>query len=146
MDLGERGSPPGSTIISKIRSCSELDVNGDIRYKFIFFLFILEGIRVDDENLALDVIAEVGPGQDFLMHEHTFERMRSQSKTEIFDRKSRDAWIEATDGKTTAEVATEKAMEIINNHQPSPLPPGAEETMDEMVKEFEAKLRADHNH
>jgi len=106
-------------------------------------LKIVGGIRVDDENLALDVIAEVGPGQDFLMHEHTFERMRSQSKTEIFDRRSREAWIEATDGKTTAEVASKKAMEIISNHQPSPLPPGAEETMDEMVGEFEARLRSE---
>ncbi len=89
------------------------------------------------------MIAEVDPGQDFLMHEHTFERMRSQSKTEIFGRKSRESWIEATDGKTTAEVATEKAMEIINNHQSSPLPPGAEETMDAMVAEFEARLRSE---
>jgi trimethylamine--corrinoid protein Co-methyltransferase len=91
----------------------------------------------------LDVIAEVGPGRDFLMHEHTFARMRSQSKTQIFDRRAREAWIEATDGKTTAEVATEKAMEIINNHQPSLLPPGAEETMDVMVGEFEARLRSE---
>ena len=108
-------------------------------------LKIVEGIRVDDENLALDVIAEVGPGRDFLLHEHTFEGMRRQSTTEIFDRRSKEAWIETTGGMTTAEVATEKAMEIINNYQPLPLPPGAEKTMDEMVGEFEAKLRADYN-
>jgi hypothetical protein len=34
-------------------------------------------------------------------------------------------------------------MEIIKNHQPSSLPPGAEETMDEMVGEFEVRLRSE---
>jgi len=42
------------------------------------------------------------------------------------------------------EVATEKANEIIDNHQPPPLPTGAAETTYEMMAEFEARLRAEH--
>lgn len=104
---------------------------------------IVEGVIVDDENLALDIITEVGPDQSYLTHEHTFERMRTQSKAEIFNRKSRDTWLEADNGKTAAEVATKKAKEIIESHQPSPLPHGAEQTMNEMVAEFESQLRAE---
>lgn len=104
---------------------------------------IVEGVIVDDENLALDIITEVGPGQSYLTHAHTFERMRTQSKAEIFNRKPRDTWLEADNGKTAAEVATKKAKEIIESHQPSPLPHGAEQTMNEMVAEFESKLRAE---
>jgi hypothetical protein len=36
-----------------------------------------------------------------------------------------------------------KVNNNINNHQPSSLPPGAEETMDEMVGEFEVRLRSE---
>jgi len=104
---------------------------------------IVEGVIVDDENLALDIITEVSPGESFLTHAHTFEGMRTQSGSEIFNRKSRDTWIEIDDGKTCVEIATEKAMEIIESHRPPPLPHGAEQTMNEMVAEFESKLSAE---
>jgi trimethylamine:corrinoid methyltransferase-like protein len=71
--------------------------------------------------------------------------MRTQSKAIVFDRRSREGWYEATGGKGAAEVATEKAMEIIKNHQPYPLPAGAAEIMDEMVAEFETRLRIEHD-
>ncbi len=37
----------------------------------------LQGIPVNDDTLAIDTIKEVGPGGDYLMHEHTFNHMRS---------------------------------------------------------------------
>jgi trimethylamine--corrinoid protein Co-methyltransferase len=79
------------------------------------------------------------------MHEHTYAGMCTQSQTNVFDRRSREEWYEATSGKGVAEIATERAMEIIENHQPYPLPAGAEEIMDEMVAEFENRLRIEHD-
>ena len=38
------------------------------------------------------------------------------------------------------ERAYETAIDIIQNHKPYPLPEGAPETMDEIVKEFEEEL------
>jgi hypothetical protein len=43
------------------------------------------------------------------------------------------------------DFATEKAMEIIENHQPYPLPAGTAEIMDEMVAEFETRLKIEHD-
>jgi trimethylamine--corrinoid protein Co-methyltransferase len=46
----------------------------------------VQGFEVDDDSLALDVIKEIGPGGHFLMHEHTFDRMRDQSRTMFWRR------------------------------------------------------------
>jgi len=45
--------------------------------------------------------------------------------------------MEITSGASMRERAYEAAIDIIQNHQPYPLPEGASEAMDEIVKEFE---------
>ena len=80
----------------------------------------VQGFQVTDDSLALDVIKEIGPGGHFLMHQHTFDLMKTQSRPEIIDRRSRDVW--ETAGATTAyERATKKAQWILENHKPEPL-------------------------
>ena len=80
----------------------------------------VHGIPVSDETLALDVIKEIGPGGHFLMHKHTRDGMRSQSRPEIIDRKSREVWEKK--GSTTAyERAVAKAQWILENHKPESL-------------------------
>ncbi|MEW6266054.1 MAG: trimethylamine methyltransferase family protein [Thermodesulfobacteriota bacterium] len=56
---------------------------------------VLKGIEVDDEHLALDVIAEVGPGGNFIMTEHTIKHMKSEyfQGNGVSDRKIRDKWV-----------------------------------------------------
>jgi len=81
----------------------------------------VQGFRVNDDTLALDVIKEIGPGGHYLMHEHTLKGMKSQSQPELIDRQMREAWEKA--GATTAyERATAKAKWILENHKPDPLP------------------------
>ena len=81
----------------------------------------VEGIKVTDDTLALDVIKEIGPGGHFLMHDHTLAGMGNQSKPELIDRQTREVWEKA--GSTTAyERATAKAKWILENHKPDPLP------------------------
>ncbi|MFW6135517.1 MAG: trimethylamine methyltransferase family protein [Chloroflexota bacterium] len=56
---------------------------------------VRRGINVDEENLALDVVAEVGPGGTFIDTMHTLERMRTTALLpEIADRDARDQWEE----------------------------------------------------
>ncbi len=98
------------------------------------------GIEISDEKLAMDVIHEVGPGGAYISHEHSLRSMRSQSHSKLFDRRSRDDWMEITNGASMGERAYEAAIDIIQNHQPYPLPEGAPETMDEIIKEFEKEL------
>ena len=54
---------------------------------------VLEGIEVTDETLALGLILEKGPGQDFLAEPHTVEHMRREFFVpRLANRKKRAAW------------------------------------------------------
>ena len=39
---------------------------------------VIGGIEVNDETLATDLMIEKGPGEDFMMEEHTLRHMRSE--------------------------------------------------------------------
>lgn len=82
----------------------------------------MQGISVNDNTLAVDVISLVGAGKDFLGQRHTRDFMaREQSKTELIDRRMRGTWVNRG-AKSMAERANEKAIEILENHKPIPLP------------------------
>jgi trimethylamine--corrinoid protein Co-methyltransferase len=81
----------------------------------------INGFSVDAESLAVDIIGEVGPAKDFLMHDHTFRHMRSQSKPELIDRKGMEEW-KTSGGKDIYVRATQAARSILDNHRPEPLP------------------------
>ena len=98
----------------------------------------LRGVAVNDESLAMDVIHEVGPGGAYITHDHSLSTMRSQSQSKLFDRRSRNDWMELTHGEYIQEQAYREVINILQNHQPPELPQGAAETMQEIVKEFEA--------
>lgn len=103
--------------------------------------YTVEGIAVNDDTLALDVIKEIGPGGDYLMHDHTYEGMRSQSRPELIDRRMREDW--ETDGATTAyERALEKARWILETHHPDPLPDKILQEIRTIVEETEAEIKS----
>ena len=82
---------------------------------------VLNGIPVDDENLAVDIIHDVGPLKDFLAQKHTLKHMRSQSQPSLIDRRRRSKWQELG-GTDIYERAAAKAREILETHEPDPLP------------------------
>jgi len=76
----------------------------------------VEGIRVDDDTLAFDLIEQVGPGGNFVAARHTRHFMRSEHyQPSLSDRKSREKW-EAEGRKTTWEKAAEMVQQIVDNH------------------------------
>ncbi len=82
--------------------------------------FTLNGIPVTGNTLAANVIREVGPFGDFLGHEHTLAGMRTQSVSELIDRRGRSAW--ETEGATDCYTrATAKARLVLETHKPEPL-------------------------
>jgi trimethylamine--corrinoid protein Co-methyltransferase len=96
----------------------------------------VNGIRVDDDTLALDVIREVGSSGDYLCQKHTLTHMRSQSRPEFIDRTMREKWEKA--GSLTAhQRAMQKVKHILENHRPTPLPQNVLNTIAEIVKEAE---------
>jgi trimethylamine--corrinoid protein Co-methyltransferase len=101
----------------------------------------INGIEITDEKLAMDVIHEVGHGGAYITHEHSLRTMRSQSQTRLFDRRSRNDWMEHTQGKKLRDQAYEAALEILQKHQPYALPDGASASMNDIVTEFEKELK-----
>jgi trimethylamine--corrinoid protein Co-methyltransferase len=74
----------------------------------------VEGIRVDDETLAFDLLKETGPGGHFVSSPHTRRHMRSeQYRPQLSDRENRDKWL-IGGGRDAAARATEKAREILD--------------------------------
>jgi len=99
----------------------------------------VNGIPVNDETLAIDVIDEIGPFGDFLSHPHTFDGMRSQSRPEIIDRRGRGMW--ESDGATDSYTrALNKVRTLIETHEPEPLSQAVLTKIQAIVQETEAEL------
>jgi trimethylamine--corrinoid protein Co-methyltransferase len=81
----------------------------------------LKGIPIDDETLALETIAEVGPAGDYLTAPHTRRHMRSMWRPRFFDRRPMGV-VEAEGGGPRA-WANAKARELLATHRPEPLEP-----------------------
>lgn len=119
-------------------SHTQLVIDNDI---FKMIRRVLQGIPVDDESLALDVIHQVGAGGDFLMQEHTIKYMRNlHSNPMLIDRRNREGWIEKG-GKDMAETANDIACDILKNHKPDPLSPEAVSALRSIVEETEIEFR-----
>ncbi len=98
--------------------------------------YVVGGIPVNDETLAVDVTRDVGQFKDFLSHPATFKNMRIQSQPKIINRQGIDRW-QAAGSKNLYEVALEKAREILENHKPEPLPEDVKQKIREIVQAAE---------
>ena len=100
---------------------------------------VLNGIPVNDENLAVGVIHDVGPLKDFQAQKHTLKHMRSQSQPDLIDRRRRSKWQELG-GTDMYERASAKAREILETHEPDPLPDDVLATIRSIVEDAEEEL------
>lgn len=100
---------------------------------------ILRGIPTDREHTAVDVIDEVGPGGQFLNTEHTARFFRTDHfLTRLLDRNPFDTW-QRNGAKTLEDRANEKVREILATHQPAPLPDGAQQVIENVLKRAAAR-------
>jgi trimethylamine--corrinoid protein Co-methyltransferase len=73
----------------------------------------VEGIKVNEEALALDLIKQVGPGGNFIAAKHTRRFMRNEHyQPSLSNRDNREEW-ETKGSKNTWQRAAEKVNEII---------------------------------
>ena len=79
------------------------------------------GIAVDDETLAVEDIAAVGPFGDFLSLDATMRHMRELSQPKYLDRRVREDW-ESRGATDLYERCRDKAREVILEYKPVPLP------------------------
>ena len=101
--------------------------------------FVLQGIPVNDEMLAVDAIRETGIGKNFLGHISTLNHMNSQSQPQLIDRRMRGRWKDS--GSTDMyQRALEEARHILKTHKPDPLPDDVLASMRAIVEEAEEEL------
>ena len=83
---------------------------------------VAAGIEVSEETLALDVIDQVGPRGHFLDTQHTLDHFRRAVwQPDLFVRDSYAAW-EADGAKDLFKKLNERVRQILETHQPEPLP------------------------
>jgi trimethylamine--corrinoid protein Co-methyltransferase len=100
----------------------------------------VQGIEVNDETLAVDVIDKVGSGGHFLAEKHTLNHFKeSLFFSELTDRHSYDAW-KKTGGKSMVKRAREKAEEILKEHWPTPLDKDVQKEISEIIERAEKEL------
>jgi len=101
---------------SRIWSYAEMMMDAEI---FSIIHKTMQGIVVDDETLALEAIAAVGPGGNFLSQKHTRKHMHDLFLPQFMDRRPYNEWEER--GDNSQDWALGKARKILNEHQPDPL-------------------------
>lgn len=99
---------------------------------------VLEGIVVDEERLAIELIHEVGPVPgNFLSQEHTRSHWRDEYLIpEVSVREGYDAWV-AGGSKGAVERAADIARDIMQNHEINPLPPEVDRELDRILSNLE---------
>ncbi|NIS69417.1 MAG: hypothetical protein GTO12_10845 [Proteobacteria bacterium] len=98
---------------------------------------ILRGIEVNPETLAVDVIREIGPGGQFLTHNHTFEHFKLENwDARLSNRMARDEWIESG-ARDIGARAREEVKKILATHHPKPLDPAVQRKLQQIVEEAE---------
>ncbi len=101
----------------------------------------VEGLPISDDLMALDVIASVGPGGEYITHTHTYDNMQQQSQVELFDRNTREAW-EAGGSKNIVDESYAKALHILENHAPEPLPDSVQSLLNDIFAEAENRQKS----
>ncbi len=121
---------------SKIYSLQELIMDAEI---YSMVAKVAQGIEVNDETLAVDIIKKVGPGGNYLSEKHTRKHMKKIWQPTVYDRKGYGAWLES--GKRGAyEEATDKARWILENHEVKPLDPKVKQEFARIIKAAEKEL------
>ncbi len=101
---------------SRIWSFAEMMLDCEI---FSIIHKVMQGIVVNDDTLAMEAIANVGPGGNFLTQKHTRQHMRDIFLPQFMDRRPYTEW--ETKKDDARDWALEKARKTLANHQPEPL-------------------------
>ncbi len=102
--------------------------------------FLVQGIEVNDETLALDVIHKVGPGGEYVSQKHTLGHFQKEHfYPKLADTRNFEAWMKAG-AKTLVEKAKEKAKKILKEHWPTPLDIDVQKEIFEIVGRAEKEL------
>jgi trimethylamine--corrinoid protein Co-methyltransferase len=117
---------------SRIWSYAEMMMDCEI---FSIIHKMMQGIVVDEETLALETIANVGPGGHYLAQKHTRKHMRELFMPQFMDRRPYSEWEEK--GDDARDWAVKKARRILSEHCPEALDPKISAEMTRIIKSVE---------
>jgi trimethylamine--corrinoid protein Co-methyltransferase len=97
---------------------------------------VLHAFAFDEEDMALEVIADVGPGSHFLRQRHTRKRIRDFRLSRILRQKGADnRW------RDPREVALEEFKRINEAHRPQALAPAVLSELDRILAAAERQAK-----
>ncbi|HTP02392.1 MAG TPA: trimethylamine methyltransferase family protein [Anaerolineales bacterium] len=117
---------------SRIWSYAEMMMDCEI---FSIIEKTLQGIDVNDDTLALEAIAAVGPCGNFLTQKHTRQHMRDVFLPQFMDRRPYNEWETRKDD--ARDWALEKARRVLAEHEPQPLDARISREMDRIIASLE---------
>jgi trimethylamine--corrinoid protein Co-methyltransferase len=124
----------GSKILSYPHMIMEVEIHSIVKR-------LADGVVVDDETLALDVIKSVGPGGTYLAEKHTRRHMKEIWRPRVWDRTPYDTWLR--EGRKGAlERATELADDILETYVREPLPEDLQRELRAIVDRADDDLAA----
>jgi len=100
---------------------------------------IIQGVQINEETLAVDVIKNVGPGGHYMSQKHTLNHVRELYTPTLFDKESEVTWTKAGSKDIRTQAQT-KAQQYLREHTPTPLPRDIQQRLREIVKEAEKQL------
>jgi len=99
------------------------------------------GIETEDAHSQVELIREVGPGGNYLDREETLTLMRAGEHWSP-DVLRRTSYAELKKGgPDELALAQRKVDEILESHEPSPLPTRAAETIDAVMRDVRRRMR-----
>lgn len=97
--------------------------------------FILRGVTITDETLALEAVREATQTGSFITGEHTAKLFRRELYfPKLFKRRSIDQW-ERNGKKSILQEAHEQVESILALATPAPLPAGADAELERIMRE-----------
>jgi len=125
-------SGPGMLNFESCQSLEKLVIDNEICG---MALRLVEGIMINDDTLALQVIGKVGPGGHYLAEKHTREWLEKEQllPSEIVDRLTLEAW-RRQGSKSIIERAKGVVDKTLREHIPEPLPTDVERDLREFLQ------------
>ena len=113
-----------------------------VDHEIIAFVYrYVDGITVNEDTIAKDVIKKVGQHKDYMTEPHTLKYLRSGEHItyKVSNRDVYDLW--KSKGKPSiTDNARKIASEIIREHKPKPLPAEKTEALKDIIANYESKF------
>jgi trimethylamine--corrinoid protein Co-methyltransferase len=94
---------------------------------------IKSGERITEDRLAVNLISMIGPGGEYLTHEHTFRNFRNEFYQPIVEEHSNFTAWQKNGALSIEKKANAKWKEILENYTEPGLPPDVERDLKKFV-------------